>query len=369
MSNKDQIVEAEVKPDDIPYENCLNCGTELVGGYCHKCGQQATSKTPTVGDFLHEYVINAFIWDPQFFKTIGTLLRRPGQLTSDYMDGKFVSQEHPLKLNMFLLFVFVSMFLIFSSKSDEDSVRNLLHDERTYPELQVEFYKKDADYAVKLATSPRDTVQIYTPLELAQEYPDVIAKVEVIEDSQDSGLDKWVATVPRVFIEDEIIVLNDEGYYFFNQEDGTVAGDLGMVISIWEKVVDLTTTYFPMLVLLTVPLLAMAVSFIQRKSRVPFIHHFIFALHYTAFLELLMMVLYALYLTVDPSMGLLQWVLRIASGVYLTMAIHRVYEPSSWFKSLLKALFTYVIYLINCGVVLIIFCIIFCIIAAVSVLA
>jgi hypothetical protein len=51
------------------------------------------------------------------------------------------------------------------------------------------------------------------------------------------------------------------------------------------------------------------------------------------------------------------------------MAIHRVYEPSSWFKSLLKALFTYVIYLINCGVVLIIFCIIFCIIAAVSVLA
>lgn len=369
MSNKDQIVEVEVKQDDIPYEKCLNCGTELVGGYCHKCGQQATSKTPTVGDFLHEYAINAFIWDPQFFKTVGTLLRRPGQLTNDYMDGKFVSQEHPLKLNMFLLFVFVSMFLLFSPKSDEDAVSSLIQDERAYPALQVEFYKKDADYAVKLATSPRDTVQIYTPLELAQEYPEVVAKVEVIEDSQDSGLDKWVAVVPRVFIEDEIIVLNDEGYYVFNHADDTVSGDLGLVIRIWEKVVDLTTTYFPMLVLLTVPLLAMAVSFIQRKSRVPFINHFIFALHYTAFLELLMMVLYALYLAVDPSMDLLQWVLRIAAGVYLTMAIHRVYEPSSWFKSLLKALFTYVIYLINCGVVLVIFCIIFCIVATVSVLA
>ena len=96
---------------NLPYKHCLNCGTELQGKYCHKCGQQVTSKTLKLKDFLIEYANNAFIWDSQCLRTLWNLIRRPGHLTVEYLNGKFVSQEHPLKLNMFLLFVFISLFL------------------------------------------------------------------------------------------------------------------------------------------------------------------------------------------------------------------------------------------------------------------
>ena len=88
---------------EIPYSNCYNCGAELHGMYCHACGQHATSKTPSVRAFISEYFNTAFIWDSQCLKTIWRLVSRPGKLTREFMEGKFISQENPLKLNMFLL--------------------------------------------------------------------------------------------------------------------------------------------------------------------------------------------------------------------------------------------------------------------------
>ena len=105
IMNKDiENLKTEHGQCNLPYTHCLNCGTELQGMYCHVCGQEAISKTPTVSAFVLEYFNNAFIWDAQFLKTFWTLIRRPGHLTNEYLSGKFISQEHPLKLNMFLLY-------------------------------------------------------------------------------------------------------------------------------------------------------------------------------------------------------------------------------------------------------------------------
>ena len=135
------------KDNNLPYRYCLNCGTELNGRFCHKCGQQATSKTPTVFGFIIEYINNAFIWDPRFIQTIWTLVRRPGHLTNEYLSGKFVSQEHPLKLNMFLLFVFVTLFLIFSGTDKmNSSVHNLTTDERVFSGIQMELLMDKEEY-------------------------------------------------------------------------------------------------------------------------------------------------------------------------------------------------------------------------------
>lgn len=339
----------EQKQDDMPYGNCLNCGTELVGKFCHKCGQQATSKTPKIKDFILEYLNNAFIWDSQFFKTIANLVCRPGRLTNEYMSGKFISQEHPLKLNMFLLFIFVSIFLLFSGpKRDDDSASIIEQSGVIYPALQVEFLKNDQDFVAKMSASPRDTIRLHAPLSLAVNHADVVEEVTVIEDTKGQGLDRWVAVVPRVLIEDHIIIPTEDGYYAFNTEDDVAADELNQVKSVWDKLAHIVTTYFPVIMLLTMPLLAMAVAFIQRKNRLPFIHHVIFSLHYTAFLELLFIVIYALYLVASPSMALLLWILRIGAGSYLIIAFRKVYEPNSWFKAITKALFTYLVYMLNC---------------------
>ena len=108
MHNKQEETEIENNVNNMPYKYCLNCGTELSGRYCHSCGQQAINPNPTVRGFIMEYLYNAFMWDPKFFQTIYTLIRRPGHLTNEYLSGRVISYEHPLKLNMFKLFIFIS---------------------------------------------------------------------------------------------------------------------------------------------------------------------------------------------------------------------------------------------------------------------
>ena len=353
----------EMEKNEIPYSNCYNCGAELVGNFCHECGQQAVNKTPKIKDFILEYLSNAFFWDTQCLSTLSSLVCRPGHLTNAYMSGKFISQEHPLKLNMFLLFVFVSAFLLFS---DPNSASKIEQNELIYPTLQVEFLKENSEFAEKMNVSPRDTVHLYAPLNLLSEHSDIITKISVIEDTKGKKADRWIAVVPRVFIEEEIIIPKEDDYYVFNAEERIITNELDVVRNVWSKLVGFVTTYFPVLMLFTAPFLAMAVAFIQRKNKLPFIHHLIFSLHYTAFLELLIMVIYALYLTVSPSMGVLQWILRLCSGVYLIMAFRRVYEPNSWWKSVIKALFTYLIYMLNCLLVLLVIFFSACIMVALA---
>ena len=43
-----ETVEVVDETTKLPYEHCLNCGTELKGLYCHSCGQEAVNKTPTL---------------------------------------------------------------------------------------------------------------------------------------------------------------------------------------------------------------------------------------------------------------------------------------------------------------------------------
>ena len=340
----------------ISYQHCLNCGAELKGMYCHVCGQEATSKTPTVGAFILEYLSNAFIWDPKFLRTIWTLIRRPGHLTNEYIAGKFVSQEHPLKLNMFLLFVFITLFVFFAgTEKMSNSVHSLTYSENMHPAFQLEFLIKNG-YAEDMKESSRDTVRLLAPLFLTERHPEYISCIETIKDTEGEGLDEWIAVLPHVLIEDNVVVFDESGYYRFNQESTAGEKELNLLNTIWSEMVNLLARYFPLLVLFTAPFLSISLGLVQRKNRIPRIHHFVFSLHYTAFLELLLMCIYMLHLTLSPPMWLLQWIMIVGSCLYLTIAFRRVYETRTWMQATLKALLTSFIYLLIC---MVIFCGIF----------
>ena len=346
MDKNIENLKTEHIESNLPYKHCLNCGTELQGMYCHVCGQEATSKTPTISAFVLEYFNNAFIWDSQFLKTIWVLIRRPGHLTNEYLSGKFVSQEHPLKLNMFVLFVFITLFVFFAgSEKMNDSVHNLTKDENVRSSVQLEFLKND-EYAEKLKESPQDTIQLQASVALVEKYPEIITLLETKEDVEGEDLDIWVAVLPHTLIEEEIIVFDERGYYRFNPDSKVGKEGMELFNSVMEKMIELLTDYFPMLVLFTAPFLSTSLGLVLRKKRLPRIHHFIFALHYTAFLEFLMMSIYLLHLTVDPSMDLLECIMIIGSCVYLAMSFHKVYNSNSWTKAILNSLFTSLTYFI-----------------------
>lgn len=73
-------------PPDTP--NCLNCGTRLVGEFCHECGQSGHSIRRPFWGLMGETLETFFSIDGRVALTLPNLLLKPGKITRDYLDGK-----------------------------------------------------------------------------------------------------------------------------------------------------------------------------------------------------------------------------------------------------------------------------------------
>lgn len=349
---------------EIGRGHCLNCGTELKGNYCHECGQEACASDDSVKGFIQQYLDNAYMLDTRVLKTIWMLASKPGCLTSSFLSGKFMSYSHPIKLNMFLLFVFITILVLFKGVDKlNSSVVDLLREDSVFPTLQIDFLLDNEGYSDKIAASGRDTVELLAPMLVAERFPEVMTLVEAKEDAEGVSADKWIASVPKVLIEDKILVRDESGCYYFNSDAANV-DRFDILDDVWFSMVEIVTSYLPLFILFTAPLLAISVRFVQRGHKRPFLHHLIFSLHYTAFVELLVLVIYIAYLIVSPPTSVMKWGLVSASVIYLILAFREVYGVKSWCKSVIKAVFTNVIYQLICVLVLFVILILACIIVA-----
>ena len=84
--------------------SCLNCGTALVGDYCHHCGQRAHVHR-TLTAFWHDLVHGVFHFEGKIWRTLPLLVWRPGELTRAYIDGKRARFVSPIALFLFCVFV------------------------------------------------------------------------------------------------------------------------------------------------------------------------------------------------------------------------------------------------------------------------
>ena len=352
MENKIHDIEIETQ-ESQENESCLNCGTELKGDFCHKCGQEARNNIHTIKGFILEYIGQTYLWDSNVIRTLRLLVTRPGYLTNEFMAGKFVSQQHPLKLNLFLLLVFVTLFVFFSGTNKiNDNFHDIFEgDERVSSNLQLSFLQDDSEIMEQINGSQRDTVKLQAPLSLATIYPGIISNLETISDSHGDSLDRYVASVPSYLIEHDVLVLLDNEYYHFNPEEVKYMEQINLVYAVFNAVVDLSSQYFPMLILFTAPFISFALRIVQFRNRKFRLRRFVFALHYTAFVELLIILIFGIYLITSLSTDLLQWILIFGSSYYLTMAFREVYNETSWIKSIVKALVTSLIYLFILGLI------------------
>lgn len=77
-------------------EHCPNCNTLLVGLYCHACGQHRLDGRLTVHMFWDDVRRRIFRFDKAFALTFWGMLRAPGQLVTDYLEGRRESRLDPL---------------------------------------------------------------------------------------------------------------------------------------------------------------------------------------------------------------------------------------------------------------------------------
>jgi len=87
--------------------NCLNCGTPLIGSYCHDCGQKGHVHR-TLRGFLHDILHGVFHFEGKAWRTLAMLAIRPGELTRRYIDGERSRFMSPVALFLFSVFVMFS---------------------------------------------------------------------------------------------------------------------------------------------------------------------------------------------------------------------------------------------------------------------
>ncbi len=86
--------------------HCLNCGADLSGRYCSNCGQDSQEHPDSIWHLLHHFLNDITHYDGKFWNTVSPLLIRPGFLTMEYMRGKRASYLNPVRMFIFLNFVF-----------------------------------------------------------------------------------------------------------------------------------------------------------------------------------------------------------------------------------------------------------------------
>jgi hypothetical protein len=94
------------------HAHCANCGAALVDRYCSRCGQDSHVSL-SFGHFLHEFVEGMFHVDSSFWRTLRTLITRPGVLTEQYLGGRRRAYSPPFRSYLVIsiaYFVVASMF-------------------------------------------------------------------------------------------------------------------------------------------------------------------------------------------------------------------------------------------------------------------
>jgi hypothetical protein len=97
-------------------KNCLNCGTEVQGRYCHVCGQENIEPKESFWHLVKHFFNDITHFDGKFFHSLKYVLFRPGALPAEYAKGRRASFLNPVRMYVFTSFVF---FLIFFSLSGD----------------------------------------------------------------------------------------------------------------------------------------------------------------------------------------------------------------------------------------------------------
>jgi len=98
-------------------DTCLNCNTPLrpEDNYCPNCGQENNTHQIPVKHIVLETFEDFFHFDTKLWNTVKTTFTRPGKITVDYLEGKRARYVPPVKLYIFISFIF---FLLLGKLSD-----------------------------------------------------------------------------------------------------------------------------------------------------------------------------------------------------------------------------------------------------------
>jgi hypothetical protein len=378
-----------------PITQCENCGAQLQGHWCAKCGQPAIdyrrSFRHVIADLLNEFLN----WDSKFFATIGLLVVRPWKLTNQFLAGHRVRYVHPLRLYLLasILFFFAVNYAIKSAHFDpinlspenRAEIREELQRDNLAPEVRakieaalggvevppnkrarLEEELKREDLQAEERREIQERLQHGDPVPNARTkiedamkdlQPEVRARIQdalkrasppAQEPQQpgeptaqpkendrprtESGSDKNASTPFEKWIESRA-----------KEKMGEHGTKMGLFIAT-------LFSNLPYMMLCCIPLFAFVLKILYIRRHIFYIDHLVYALHIHtfAYTGVMLIVLATIGLNHMAPVTITGWIIAllwIAFTVQIFLSIRRVYRQG-WFISIFKFLFGGFAYLI-----------------------
>ena len=319
--------------------HCENCGAQLQGHWCAKCGQPAIdyrrSFRHVIADLLNEFLN----WDSKFFATIGLLVVRPWKLTNEFLAGHRVRYVHPLRL-----YLLASILFFFAVNYGARGLRfepgNLSPDRA---ELEADLKKEDLppparekleallrESPASPAPSPQTTAPSPSPApktdKQKQEFGKIGERPFVVFDQAKSTtpFESWIEARAK-------------------EKMGEHGTKMGLFIST-------LFSNLPYMMLCCIPLFALVLKMLYVRRHIFYIDHLIYALHihtfaYTGIMLIVLATIGLNRVIPGPIAGWTIALLWIAFLVQIFLSIRRVYRQG-WFISIFKFFFGGFVYLI-----------------------
>lgn len=327
------------------YRHCKNCGTELQGMYCHNCGQYALDTEQPFWKYILQYFENVYQFDGKVWVTLWMLFRRPGFLTTEFNAGKIASYVHPMKLLMFITVVFFLFFFIFiNDKVDRAFDQN-------YNSLIGDIEESDVS-AMALSLQKDTCLAIVADSTDVAEYAGILDIVDFSKGpakEKDTMLVKMPSAYAKALNAKEAGMWQDYPLLEKSLPDEDFK-DRNKLFK--ERVMGTASSYAPILALLLTPVFALIFRRTYRKCKMPYMNHFVFALHLTSFFYIIM----SIYIAVGEMWkysGVPLYFFGAVMLVYIALASHHLYNGVSWPKIILKTIWVVLKYLVLVSVIVI----------------
>jgi len=262
-----------VRPSSHGHADCTNCGTVLHGQYCAQCGQRARDRMISLWELVKEASEILTSLDSRLWRTVTTMLLRPGRLTRDYLLGRRARYIPALRLFLGLSLLF---FFLFSLDTHLEVNPDALEDDAN---LRIDLGDGDSQAGGDAATTPAEQPPAAESAPPAEPQP---AGEESPVDSPAPGQEDRCGDIRLDWPETMLWMNRWLSADRLRTACRKIVADHGANFSkgLLENI--------PGMMFLFLPLMAVVMKFLYPLSSRYYVEHLLFLVHYHSFFYLLM---------------------------------------------------------------------------------
>ena len=334
-------------------KNCLNCNAQVIGKYCHVCGQENILPKESLGHLINHYFQDITHFDGKFFSSIKLLIFRPGYLSTQYVKGKRSAYLNPIRMYVFTSAIFFLIFFSFVQKDKEIEVE--------IPSASTDYLKIVENEKVKIESEllvQKDSIKLKEGKIRLVELDKAIDVLKNVPSLSDSAKNRSTPNTKLLSFSNEYTSIKK--YDSVQQKLPPNKRDGWMLKKINYKTIEAKTKYnddpnkimnailhkflhsFPQLLFLSLPFFAILLKLLYiRQKQLYYVNHLIVTIHLYCAVFILLLLIFGLNgLENKLHWPVLSWLTTIVSFAiifYQYKVLYNFYQQSIS-KTILKFL-------------------------------